>query len=205
MPKASQAVGTGPQGSSLGSSLGGSKIQEVPGGVKSGVQGVESHDTRSVGGMFGGGMFGGRPYLPPDKVNLSPIELQERFGKQRSPVIADEAWVATIPNFSRKDARAEKWILVNYTGGGGSGTMTFLNTFDGFAGENQDQDSATQPLNLRKYREKTAVGYKRVAVEDCPIAVSHEEARRLGLEDEVEMGKETTEEKRDEKQVEVAK
>ncbi len=136
---------------------------------------LQEHDTETRGNMQGGA-----PYLPEDKFGLSPLEAQERYGESKTPVVADEAWVAPIANFSKKDTRAEKWVLVNYNrkenGGNGIGTMTFINTFDGFAGSNFKQDAATQPLDPKKFRSKTGQ-HKKVAVDDCPVACTHEEAK----------------------------
>lgn len=136
---------------------------------------LQEHDTETRGNMQGGA-----PYLPEDKFGISPLEAQERFGEMKTPIVADEAWVAPITNFSKKDTRAEKWVLVNYNkkenGGDGVGTMTFVNTFDGFAGSNFKLDAASQPLDPKKFRSKTGQ-HKKVSVNDCPVACTHEEAK----------------------------
>lgn len=130
------------------------------------VSDLQPHDTKTSGGMYGSS-----PYLPGDKLHLSPVEAATRFGSARQlPVVADEAWVASIPNFSRPGTRAEKWVLLNYK----ANTMLFVNTFDGFAGENFKWDAVTQPLVPKKFRQKTE-NHVKVAVADCPVAVTAEE------------------------------
>lgn len=85
-------------------------------------------------------------YMPSDKVGIPDWEKTERYGATKTPIPATHCYMSPITNFSRKDVRAEKWIIVNAV----HGTMTFANTFDGKLGSNWDRDTFTFRLDASK-------------------------------------------------------
>lgn len=134
------------------------------------------HDNQSVGNLLTG-----FPYMPGDgspeaKLSVSGIEAIERYGVQGKPIPASEAWVAPINNFSKKDVRAEKWVLINYP----AKSVTFANTFDGMLGANFKQDVATFPLDPKRVRGQIE-GHVKVDVNDCPVAIPVEDAEKAGI------------------------
>lgn len=112
-------------------------------------------------------------YMPKDKVNLPEWEREERYGRTKLPIPATRCYMSPITNFSRKDVRAEKWIIINEQ----AGTMTFANTFDGKLGSNWDRDTFTFRLDAAKLGAKVAEGMAEVKIEDCPIAVTLDQAK----------------------------
>lgn len=157
-------------GSGSGSS--GGKSGTPAGGIAPAAGPLAAQPGRGSGGV------GKMSYNPGDKFNLSPMEARERYGivseslpGVSSPIPADEAWVAPINNFSKKDVKAEKWVLINYK----AGTITYANTFDGFAGSSFKQDVATFPLDMKKAKSKIS-DHTKMTIDECPIACTPDQA-----------------------------
>ena len=115
-------------------------------------------------------------YLPENKLGLMDYEAQERYGIQKRPVVADECFVREVQH-NRKGVLAETWILIN----GKANTMSFVNTFDGKTGANFNLDDFTFPIDVNKLNEKRA-GMEKVSVDECPVAISHDDAKGGGYE-----------------------
>lgn len=115
-------------------------------------------------------------YMPKDKIEMPDWERSERFGRTKLPIPATHCYMSAITNFSKKDVKAEKWILVNER----DGTMTFANTFDGKLGANWDRDTFTFAIDAAKLGAKVA-GMDSVPIDECPVAITLGQAEAAGI------------------------
>lgn len=94
---------------------------------------------------------------------------RDKFGKNGQPIPATKVYKKQVDNFSDQKTQVVSWMLINDN----TGTITFVNTYDGRAGRKFDVAAATRPIGEVNEQEqkKRLKNYSEVEISDCPVAI----------------------------------
>lgn len=95
-------------------------------------------------------------------------QSRELYGKAGKPIPATKAYRRAISDFPDANTTAESWMLENEK----TGTVVFVNLYNGKAGKKFDLAAATHPMGQlnEKEQRRRQKSYTEVPVKNCPVA-----------------------------------